>query len=151
MIAPSEPAWHTIVRQVPEPAERLAKAFWPGRLSIALAASLELDERVSLRDAAGRATVAVRQPGPCAAADLVRAFLGPLTATSANVSGEAPLLDAASVHETFADAVESGDLVVVEGDAPGGPPSTIVAFDGDDWRIVREGAVSGAEVEAVLS
>jgi len=112
---------------------RAAAAFWPGPLSIvALANSCITPEALG-----GRGTVAIRVPAHEIARELARAFEFPVTATSANCSGE-PAADSA-------DAVAAGlpgvDLLLDGGRAPGGPPSTIISFDETRPILLREGAV----------
>ncbi|HEX6275903.1 MAG TPA: L-threonylcarbamoyladenylate synthase [Polyangiaceae bacterium] len=146
LVLPERTAWAPLVEEIPPGAVTLADAFWPGGLSIALRASRSLDARVMLD-----ARVAVRVPGACPAAELVRAYGRPLTATSANLSGEPPATAADAVVRSFPGAVEDGTLTVWrDSDAPGGAPSTMVVFaDGRAW-IAREGAVPRTRVSDVL-
>ena len=114
-------------------ARRAAAAFWPGPLSIVIAAS----NRISRRALAGGSTVAIRVPANAVARQLAAAFGYPITATSANRSGEPPA--------TSADAVVTGlpdvDAILDAGTVPGGAPSTIIAFDAAGPTLVRAGAV----------
>jgi L-threonylcarbamoyladenylate synthase len=86
----------------------------------------------------------VRVPAHAAARALALAAGMPLTATSANRSGETPAADARAVVAALGDDV---DAVVDAGPAPGGPPSTVVDARGDAPRLVRAGAIAW---EAVL-
>jgi tRNA A37 threonylcarbamoyladenosine synthetase subunit TsaC/SUA5/YrdC len=64
--------------------------------------------------------------------------IGPLTATSANRSGEVPVLDPGRV----ASLVEGENVILVDdGQLPGGLPSTMVALEGDRAKILRQGRV----------
>jgi L-threonylcarbamoyladenylate synthase len=146
LIVPSRDVWRSLVTDLPPIAERLADAFWPGPLTIALEAAPGVDPRLLLEG-----TVAVRQPGASAAAALALAHGGPLTATSANAPGEPPATDADEVARAFPSAVASGDLYVAAGRARGGAPSTIVTVSGEHWRVVRAGAVSLERIRAVLA
>jgi len=74
-------------------AARLAARFWPGPLTLVLAAVPGLDDAIT----AGTATVAIRVPGSDVARALARAAGGALVSTSANVSGEPPPADAAAL------------------------------------------------------
>jgi tRNA threonylcarbamoyl adenosine modification protein (Sua5/YciO/YrdC/YwlC family) len=141
LLLPDISSWARLVDAIPPTAERLAGAFWPGALSIALPARADLDARIALQG-----SVAVRIPGPCPALDLVRAFSRPLTATSANLPGEPPAREGAAVNAAFAQAVADGRLLVVPGTAPGGQPSTIAVLDGTGLHIAREGAIPAAAV-----
>jgi L-threonylcarbamoyladenylate synthase len=146
LIVPSREVWRSLVRELPPIAERLAEAFWPGPLTIALAAAPGVDPRLLVDG-----TVAVRLPGQSAALALTLGHRGPLTATSANAPGEPPATDGEEVRRAFAPAVARGELHVVAGRAKGGAPSTIVTVAGEDWRVVRIGAVSPERIQAVLA
>lgn len=124
-----------VVRSLTPLARRLADRWWPGPVSIVLDALPELDPR--LVDAAG--TVALRVPAHSLARRLAACFNHPITATSANRSGESPATDAASVVEALGREVP---LVVDGGPTAGGPPSTIVDARGGAPALVREGVVS---------
>jgi L-threonylcarbamoyladenylate synthase len=121
-------------------AERLASRFWPGPLALVVDAHRDLATGVRARDG----SVAVRVPAHAAARALALAAGMPLTATSANRSGETPAADARAVVAALGDDV---DAVVDAGPAPGGPPSTVVDARGDAPRLVRAGAIAW---EAVL-
>jgi len=146
LLLPNVEAWAELVVAIPPVAARLAEAFWPGPLTIVLPAKAGLDPRLVLD---GR--VGVRLPAASAAADLVRAYGKPLTATSANRTGEPPIVDASEVERVFAGKVRAGELVVLPGRAPGGAPSTIVAVEEGALRVVREGAIPKATLEAALA
>jgi len=146
LILPDEGSWSELVPEVPEAAWALARAFWPGALSIALPGRPLLDGRVTLGG-----SVAVRLPGDSPAARLVRAFGRPLTATSANLPGESPARRAAEVLQGLRQAVADGLLLVMPGDSPGGPPSTLVTLEGGRARVAREGRVAPRLVREVLA
>lgn len=138
LMVPHAEAWSKLVEEVPPMADRLARAFWPGRMTIVLPVREgAVDPRVVLDG-----TIAVRVPGASPAARLVEAFGGALTATSANSPGEPPATNVAEIEAFFPDAVQSGALRVLAGVAPGGAVSTIVAIRGDRYHIVRHGAVA---------
>ncbi|MEK6606357.1 MAG: L-threonylcarbamoyladenylate synthase [Myxococcota bacterium] len=119
---------------VPAAARDLAAAHWPGALTLVLTARPGLAP--SLLGAASE--VGLRVPSHPVARDLARRFGGPVTATSANRSGDPPARTAAAVRATFGD-----ELPVVDGgDTPGAPASTVVRFDGERPIIVRQGAVA---------
>ena len=115
-------------------AARLAARFWPGPLTLVLAAVPGLDDAIT----AGTATVAIRVPGSDVARALARAAGGALVSTSANVSGEPPPADAAALSPAL---VARLDHVLDGGRTPGGLPSTIVSLAADGPRLVRAGVV----------
>jgi L-threonylcarbamoyladenylate synthase len=107
--------------------------FWPGPLSIVAPAQPCLVAEAL----GGRSTVAVRVPAHEIARALAAAFGFPITATSANRSGE-PAADSA---DAVAATLHELDLLVDAGPVRGGAPSTIVSFDGERPILLREGAV----------
>jgi L-threonylcarbamoyladenylate synthase len=121
------------VAEVPSAAARaLMEAHWPGPLTIVLAAKPGLSPRLT-RDG----KLGVRVPGPSPAADLARAFGGPLTATSANRTGEPSLRSADELPVALAQGLDG----VVPGVSPGGAPSTLIDATSSPMRILRAGAI----------
>lgn len=119
------------------PEARRAARCWPAALTVVLPLA---SDAPPLPAAAGGRSVAVRVPDH---ADLraLLAVTGPLTATSANPAGGDPILDPESAAALLATAPDA--LLIDGGILPGGPPSTLVAFDGPRVRIVRPGRVAG--------
>ena len=114
---------------------RVARAFWPGPLSLIGPAT-----NVIWRDArADDGTVAVRVPACEAARAIARAFGFCITATSANLSGERPATSAADASSAVGGVV---DLVLDGGETPGGEPSTLVDARAGAPRLVRPGAIA---------
>jgi L-threonylcarbamoyladenylate synthase len=123
--------------------QRLAQAFWPGPLSLIVPATPAVV--VSLRGAGD--TIAVRVPDHAVARGLALALGFPITATSANLSGEPA---AASPPEISAALAARLDAVIDAGPAPGGPPSTIVALPPEGPRLIRAGAIAWERVLTFL-
>jgi len=121
----------------------LAGEFWPGPLTLVLPAAAGLPERLL---GPGR-TIAVRIPPLAWLRAVVRELCEPLTATSANLAGEKELADPGDVTALFNGKV---DLIVDGGPAPGGLPSTIVDLASPAPRILREGRIPAARIEAFL-
>jgi L-threonylcarbamoyladenylate synthase len=119
---------------LPPRARRLARRFWPGPLSIVLAAREPLAAGVL----AGGETIAVRVPSHPVTRALVARCGHPLTATSANRSGEPP---ARSAVDLAALARDPRLYVIDAGETAGGRPSTIVDVREPTPRLVRDGAV----------
>lgn len=117
-----------------EPELRLARAFWPGPLSIVVVAH----PFISRATLGGGSTLAIRVPAHAVARELARAFAFPITATSANASGDSP----AESADAVARGVSGVDMIVDGGGVTGGPPSTIVRFDDRVPTLVRAGAVA---------
>lgn len=132
-----------IAAPLPPASLALAAEFWPGPLTIVLPAAAGFPERLL---GPGR-TLALRIPPLAWLRSLVKEMREPLTATSANLSGERELADPEDVKALFGGRV---DLVIDGGPAPGGPASTIIDLAGDRPRILREGAIPGARIDALL-
>jgi len=138
-------SWSTmdgLVLGVPPEARKLVEAFWPGGLSIVLshAPSLNWD----LGDTRG--TVMLRMPLHPVALELLRE-VGPMAVSSANRSGQPPATSATEAREQLGDRVP----VLLDGGPTGAPmPSTVVDLTGDDPLVLREGAVSVAQIGEVL-
>jgi len=127
-------------------AERLARAFWPGPLTIV--APVADATAVCDLARAGLDTVAVRVPGHPVARALLEAFGGPVVAPSANRSGRPS-------PTTFDDAVEetgpSAAAALDGGACAVGLESTVVAVLPDGpARLLRPGAVTRAQIEALI-
>ena len=118
---------------------RLAANFWPGPLSLVLDAPASIAPAVH----GGTHTVAVRVPAHPIARALAEACGHPLTATSANRSGEPAVEEVAAIAAIAADR----RVVVLDaGRTPGGRPSTIVDARVTPIRIIRHGAVPSDRV-----
>jgi len=131
-----------VVQSWPEGAEALAKAFWPGPLTIVLPKA----ECVPGLVTGDGPNVAVRAPKHPIALALIGAFGGPMVGPSANKSGFVSPTTAWHVHQEFADA----DVMVLDGGAcEVGIESTVVSLVGSP-RVLRPGAISAAEISAVL-
>jgi L-threonylcarbamoyladenylate synthase len=119
---------------LPRLTRRLAERFWPGPLSVLVNVPDGLAPGVAGRDG----SVAIRVPGHRVAAMLAGAFGAPLTATSANRSGQPPACRADDLGEVGRDPRV---LIVDAGETVGGRPSTIVDARRAPVSLVREGAV----------
>ncbi len=122
-----------------ENAERIAKIFLPGALTVVL-------ERRGLPDVltAGLPRVAVRIPKNNIALDLIRLAGFPITATSANVSGARPPITAEETEEQL-----KVDLILDAGKLNSREPSTILDLTGEP-KVIREGVVKRGEIARVL-
>ena len=151
VILPDTPSaleqWAPLVREIPPLARRLAERFWPGPLTISLPARDDVHPLLRFRG-----TIAVRVPGRSPALELARAFGGPLTATSANMSDAPSALTDEDVHSYFEGR---GGLMILGGRAPGGMHSTVIevtaAAGSEGWHIVRQGAVPPSVIEDAVA
>ena len=134
-------AW-ALCSDVPSSAQVLVAAFWPGPLTLILPAA----EGLSWDLGETRGGVAVRMPAHDDLLDLIM-MIGPLAATSANLSGEPTPPTVAEIAARLGDSVS---LYVDGGPSAGDVPSTIV--DLTRWRpkVIREGAISRDAIERAL-
>jgi L-threonylcarbamoyladenylate synthase len=129
---------NALCKSVPPAAKRLMDRYWPGPLTLVLPARRGLPAPL-----VANGFVAVREsPHPTARA-LVAAFGGPITATSANMSGGAPATTPEAVEEVF----EGRCRVLHGGSTAGGAPSTIVRVRGNRLEILRKGVLPIADTE----
>jgi len=138
-------SWSTVdglVLGVPPEARRLIEASWPGGLSIVLrhAPSLAWD----LGDTRG--TVMLRMPLHPVALELLR-DVGPMAVSSANRSGQPPATTADQARGQLGERVP---VLLDGGPAGAAVPSTVVDLTADDPVVLREGAVSVAQIGEVL-
>ena len=155
-LAKGRPAFNPLIAHVAEldaaralarldaDAERLAKAFWPGPLTLVLpkAPACPVAELAT----AGLDSIGVRVPGHKVAQAILAAFGRAVVAPSANRSGH--LSPTCAAHVT-ADLDGSVDLIVDGGATPLGLESTIVSCLGAP-RLLRPGTISRAAIEAAL-
>ena len=125
-------------------ATALAKAFWPGPLTLVLPKAEDCP--VADLATAGLDTIAIRVPAHAIAQDILRAFGGPVVAPSANLSGHVSPTTSAHVQSDLAGRI---DLIVDGGPVEVGVESTIVGcFDAP--VLLRPGGLPRGEIERVL-
>lgn len=134
-------AVRSLVVGIDDRAEAIAKAFWPGALTIIATAPDTL--RMDLGDRGN--TIAVRVPDHEFTRELLRRT-GPLAVTSANISGQEAALTIAEAIEQLGDAVS----VYLDAGTMWGPvPSTILDLTASGPRLLREGRITAADINAV--
>ena len=127
--------------RIPEAAQRLATAFWPGPLTLILPRAAGVLDEVT----GGQATVGLRVPSHPLALRLLAAFGGGIAAPSANRFGRVSPTSAAHVRAEFGSAVA---LVLDGGDSSVGLESTIVSCV-DELLLLRPGGIALTDLEAV--
>lgn len=143
LIASDRDAVMRAVSEWPEIAERLAKAFWPGPLTIVLPASPKLPSTLH----AGTGKIAVRISSHPVAAMLAEASGGLLVSTSANKSGEPAPVRLGEIPQELRGNV---DGIVDSGVLAGGLPSTIVDLAACPPVLVRAGAIDWEEIRKAI-
>lgn len=135
-----------LATDIPDDARKLAEKYWPGPLTLIFHAQPSLTW--DLGETLG--TVALRVPDDQLALDLM-ATTGPLAVSSANRTGQDAAQSAAEARTQLAESVEvylEAGFRPVEGTDP--VPSTIVDATGLRLRVVREGAISLAEIQRIV-
>ena len=133
-----------LTRPLPSHFYALARRFWPGPLTIIVRAA----PRLPLKVTANTGNVAIRVPNAPIPLAIIRQAGIPLTATSANISGEAECTTAQGVKEQLGTKIP---IIVDGGPAPRSVASTIVDLTGSDgWRVLREGAIPTQEISELL-
>ena len=130
-------------REIPESARKLAKAFWPGPLTLVLKRSEKAQDFVT----GGQDTVGLRVPSHPVAHELLKTFKGGIAAPSANRFGHISPTTAAHVRE---DLGSEADLVLEGGATEVGIESTIVDLSGAAPVLLRPGHISKHELEQAL-
>lgn len=132
-----------LTETVPEEAQRLAEAFWPGPLTIILPKS----DKVPMETTGGLDTVAIRMPSNPVALAFIRAAGGFVAAPSANTSGRPSPTLAKHVAEDLYGKID----MILDGGAVGiGLESTIVDLSGNIPVILRPGYITKDMLEKIL-
>ncbi len=114
---------------------KIAKAFWPGALTIIL----KLKEKISVYDD----TIAVRIPDSKIALDLINKY-GPLATTSCNLSGKKELKSKKEIIEVFGNNI---DFVIDDiENKKSNISSTIISFIDGKLNILREGTIKKEDI-----
>ena len=130
-----------LAKPLPEEFHALAKKFWPGPLTIILRAA----SRLPLKVTANTGNVALRVPNAQIPLAVLKAAQIPITATSANLSGETECTTAVAVRDQLGPRIP---IIVDGGTSPREIASTIVDLTDEEarWKILREGAISSQEI-----
>jgi L-threonylcarbamoyladenylate synthase len=133
----------SLVTSVPALAEKLISCFWPGPLTIILPARRDIPPPlVSLSGGIG-----VRISSRPLATELVKALGCPLTATSANPSGQPPARTVEEARKYFAGQI---DIFIDGGKLVSKTGSTVAEINGDTIKIIRAGEIDKTELQRVV-
>ena len=131
-----------VVGTVPDYAD-LLMGLWPGGITFIFMAG----DRVPVHLTGGTGKIGVRMPAHPVAKALVEGFGGPITGTSANLSGFPAV---ASVTHLGPEIHRQVDMVLDAGTLAGGAGSTIVDVTRWPVKVIREGAVPRQAIDDVL-
>ena len=130
-----------LAKPLPDEFRALAKKFWPGPLTIIVKAA----SRLPLKVTANTGNVALRVPNSAIPLAVVQAARIPITATSANLSGESECTTAEAVREQLGVRIP---IIVDGGSSPRDVASTIIDLTDEEarWRVLREGAIPAQDI-----
>ena len=123
-----------LVNRIPDRAERLMERFWPGRLTLVFDAGDDVTDYLT----AGTGKIGIRLAGHPVAAALAEASQGPITGTSANLSGQPGCHRIEDLPPAVTDQL---DLILDAGPLEGGRGSTVVDASGKLPQVLREGVI----------
>jgi L-threonylcarbamoyladenylate synthase len=128
---------------VPPVLEKLAGIFWPGPLTLLVAAQPHLSSLVTGQNR----TVGIRVSSNPIVQALLALLQDGITSTSANISGD---VSPSSIDEIPTALLNTVDIVIDGGKTPGGSPSTVFDIASTPYKTVREGAISTRQIMKVL-
>jgi L-threonylcarbamoyladenylate synthase len=131
-----------LVFSVDDCVQRITDAFWPGPLTLILPKGDKVPAELSPYN-----TIGVRMPNLSFTLDLLRQT-GPLATTSANISGGANPVNAASVMAQLGGSL---DLILDGGPTPGPTASTVVDLSGPEMTILRPGPITLADLQSLFA
>lgn len=126
--------------------EKLLESLWPGQVTVILRKKSALPDILT----GDTNTIGVRIPDHPIPKLLVKSLGFPITATSANLSGEVPSLKIQEIISRFRTRHPQPDLILDAGDLPENKPSTILDLTQEKPRILRIGPVSKKELRQLL-
>jgi tRNA threonylcarbamoyl adenosine modification protein (Sua5/YciO/YrdC/YwlC family) len=133
----------TLARDLPDSFLVLAHKFWPGALTLVV----EATHRLPLKVTGNTGRVALRWPDSRITSALIEAVHGPITGTSANLSGFPSCTNASQIVKQLGERLP---LILDSGDTGAILASTIVRVNGNEWTIIREGAIPESEIHAAM-
>jgi tRNA threonylcarbamoyl adenosine modification protein (Sua5/YciO/YrdC/YwlC family) len=133
----------SMIREVPDVFLILAHKFWPGALTLVV----EATHRLPLKVTGNSGRVALRWANSPIPTAIIDAVGGPITGTSANLSGFPSCTNAAQIVKQLGNRLP---LILDAGDTGATMASTIVRIDGNDWTLAREGALPEEEIAKAL-
>jgi L-threonylcarbamoyladenylate synthase len=143
ILIPSVEQLDQYVILIPEIARLLMNEFWPGGLTLIFKAKPNLPRELT----AGTGKIGVRLSSHPVATALAQAVGSPITATSANISGQPACSSAKEVLQYLGESV---DLILDGGKTAGGKGSTVLDVTIDPPVVVREGMVSWEQIRKCL-
>ncbi len=133
-----------LVADIPQAAEILIEKFWPGPLTLVFPAAPGLPGHLP----GSESTIALRVSDAPVARALLHHVAGPITSTSANLSGQPPARSARQAADVLGHDV---DLILDGGESSDPRPSTLVDVSGRSPEILRPGRIGAQGIQRVLN
>ncbi|MCL5411432.1 MAG: L-threonylcarbamoyladenylate synthase [Patescibacteria group bacterium] len=124
-------------------ARKLISRFWPGGLTVVVPTRVN---RVPELIKGSNETVGLRMPNFHLLLKIINLLEEPILGTSANVAGQPPAISQETLDERLANLVD----YIVPGKSLGKKPSTIVDLTQKPAQVIREGAIPGEKISALL-
>ena len=131
-----------LTEEISEASTKLIESFWPGPLTMLFKPKSTIPKNITT------GLIGIRQPGNPITQKILAELNFPLTAPSANISGEAPTTSAEQVRSSLGSKV---DLILDAGICIGGEPSTLVDTTQAPVRLIRAGAINFKKIQASLN
>jgi L-threonylcarbamoyladenylate synthase len=132
-------------------AEKLAKKFFPGALTLVLSIKHIAFRNKAMQILSARSgELGIRQPKNDIALDLAKYLKSPITTTSANVSGKPECYSAEDLLKQFNKTKFKPDIIINAGKLSKNKPSTIVKIIGNKVEVLREGPISEKQIKSYI-
>jgi L-threonylcarbamoyladenylate synthase len=143
LLIPAKSLLNQYVIRIPGIASQIMEKFWPGGLTLVFEANPGLSQLLT----SGTGKIGLRLSSHPVATALAQAVGGPITGTSANISGQAACLSAEAVRHSLGKSI---DFILDGGETEGGKGSTVLDISVDPPTILREGMVSREQLKTYL-
>lgn len=132
----------SLVEEISPLAEKIMGRFWPGPLTLIFKASKRLPDLLT----AGTGTIGIRFPDAALPTSLIDRVGFPITATSANRSGEPSPSSAQEVERTLGPSLDC----ILDGGGCSTLPSTVLDLTTSEPKLLREGRISADQLAEFL-
>jgi L-threonylcarbamoyladenylate synthase len=117
--------------------QQVTSSYWPGALTLVLPASERLPKSMNPNNPK---SIGIRVPNNTIALEIL-SQTGPLATTSANLSGQPPLMTIAEIDKQFKDVLTLANTKLEQEVSATGVPSTVAKWTGNNWQILRQGVI----------
>jgi L-threonylcarbamoyladenylate synthase len=143
LLIDSTPKLENLVEEPSAACIKLMQTFWPGPLTL-----LFKPKPSSIHENISADLIGIRQPGNPVTRNILSSLDHPLTAPSANISGDNPATTAQQVQDIFGEKVE---LILDAGECKGGKPSTVINATKNPAKLIRAGEIDFKKIQDCLN